>query len=31
VESIEKNTKHYIEIFSKAVDEEIPKETREIS
>ncbi|KAN0076630.1 MCM2/3/5 family domain containing protein [Elaphomyces granulatus] len=31
VESIEKNTKHYIEIFSKAVDGEMPKETREIS
>ncbi len=31
VESIERNTKHYVDIFSDAVDSVMPKETREIS
>ncbi|KAI9683328.1 MAG: Mcm2-7 hexameric complex component [Trizodia sp. TS-e1964] len=31
VESIEKNTKHYIDVFSTAVDKVMPKETNEVS
>lgn len=31
VESIQKNTKRYIDVFSEAVDAVMPKETKEIS
>ncbi|KAI9842011.1 MAG: Mcm2-7 hexameric complex component [Thelocarpon superellum] len=31
VETIQKNTKHYIEILSRAVDNVMPKETRDVS
>ncbi|PLN81386.1 MCM-domain-containing protein [Aspergillus taichungensis] len=31
VESVQKNTKHYVEIFSRAVDAIMPQETTEIS
>ena len=31
VESVEQNAKHYIDIFSQAVDKVMPKETKEIS
>lgn len=31
VESIERNTKHYIEIFSRAADKVMPRETKEVS
>ena len=31
VESIERNTKHYIDLFSEAVDKAMPKETKEIT
>jgi DNA replication licensing factor MCM7 len=31
VESITNNTKHYIDIFSEAVDKVMPKASREIS
>ena len=31
VESIERNAKHYIDVFSQAVDKVMPKETKEIS
>jgi DNA replication licensing factor MCM7 len=31
VESIQKNTKRYIDVFSEAVDAVMPKQTREIS
>ena len=31
VESIQKNTKRYIDVFSQAVDAVMPKETKEIT
>lgn len=31
VESIEKNAKHYLEVFSRAVDKMMPKESKDIS
>lgn len=31
VESIQRNTKRYIDVFSQAVDEVMPKETKEIT
>ena len=31
VESVTNNTKHYIDIFSDAVDKVMPKETKEVS
>lgn len=31
VESIEKNAKHYLEVFSRAVDKIMPKESKHIS
>ena len=31
VESVEKNTKHYLDIVSAAVNKVMPKETQEIS
>lgn len=31
VDSIMNNTKHYVDIFSEAVDKVMPKESREIS
>lgn len=31
VESVERNTKRYIDVFSQAVDAVMPKETKEIT
>ena len=31
VDSIERNAKHYVDIFSQAVDKVMPKETQEIT
>lgn len=31
VESIEKNTKRYIDVFSQAVDAVLPKETKDVT
>jgi len=31
VETVQRNTKHYVDIFSQAVDEVMPKETKEMT